>query len=84
MNIEYGIWEYISSFIVLYIQRWISSGSLLLEVLEDGIDVVEGLVYLLSDLGPCQHDLATDEDEEHDPGLDHPVDQTGEQLGLVT
>ena len=55
-----------------------------LEVLENGIDVVKGLIDLLSDLGPGQHHLAAAEDEEHDPGLDHPVDQTWEQLGLVT
>ena len=60
------------------------SFSLLLEVLEDGIDVVEGLVDLLPDLGPCQHHLPADKDEEDNPGLDHPVDQAGEQLGLVT
>ena len=47
-------------------------------------DLLQGLVDLLPDLGPREHDLAADEDEEHDPWLDHPVDQTWEQLGLVT
>ena len=56
---------------------------MLLEVLENGIDVVEGLVDLLPDLGPREHDLTADEDEKHDPGLDHPVDQAREQLRLI-
>ena len=31
----------------------------------------------------CEHDLARDEDEQHNLGVDHAVDQTGKQLGLV-
>jgi hypothetical protein len=43
----------------------------------------EGLVNFLSDFGTSQDDLATDEDQKNNLGLDHSVDQTREQLGLV-
>ena len=32
-------------------------------------------------LRACEDDLARNEDEEHDLGLDHPVDETREELG---
>lgn len=51
--------------------------------LQDGIDHLECLVDLLSDLGTSQDDLAADEDQKHNLGLDHAVDETGEQLRLV-
>ena len=57
--------------------------SLLLEVLEDGVDVVERLVDLLPNFGTGQHDLPGDKDEEDDARLDHAVYEAGEQLGLV-
>ena len=45
---------------------------LFLKVLQDGIDVVEGFVYFLPDLGSSQDHLAADEDEENNPRFDHP------------
>ena len=57
--------------------------SLLLKVLEYRVDVVERLVDLLPHFGAGQHDLSGDEDEEDDAGLDHAVDEAGEELGLV-
>jgi len=51
--------------------------------LQHGIDHLEGSVDLLSNLRAGEDDLAADEDQEHDLGLDHAVDQTGEQLRLV-
>ena len=47
------------------------------------MDVVERLVDLLPHFGAGQHDLSGDEDEEDDAGLDHAVDEAGEELGLV-
>lgn len=55
----------------------------LAEILQDGVDHLECLVDLLSDLRTSKDNLATDEDEKHDLRLDHAVDKTGEQLGLV-
>jgi hypothetical protein len=55
----------------------------LLEVLKHRVDHFKGLVYLLSNLGASQDDLAADEDQEHDLRLDHTVDETREQLRLV-
>jgi hypothetical protein len=51
--------------------------------LQHGVDHLEGLIDLLSDLGTSEDNLAADEDEEHDLGLDHAVDETGEQFRLV-
>ena len=51
--------------------------------LKHRVDHLEGLVDLLSDLGARQHDFAADENQQHDLGLDHAVDETREQLGLV-
>ena len=45
---------------------------LFLKVLQDGIDVVEGFIYFLSDLGSSQHNLPTDEDEKNNPRFNHP------------
>ena len=59
------------------------SFSLLLEVLEDGVDVVESLIDFLPHLGSGQHNLPRDEDEEDNAGLHHAVDETGEELGFV-
>ena len=53
------------------------------EILQHGVDHLEGLVDLLSDLGTSENDLAADEDQEDDLRLDHTVDKTREQLGLV-
>ena len=47
------------------------------------VDVLEGLVDLLSHLGAREHDLSRHEDEQHDLGLHHAVDETREQLWLV-
>ena len=51
--------------------------------MQHGVNHFEGLVDLLADLGTGEDDLAADEDEEHNLGLDHPVDETREQLGLI-
>ena len=51
--------------------------------LKDGVDHLKGLVDLLADLGASENDLAAHEDEEHNLGLDHAVDETGEELRLV-
>jgi hypothetical protein len=51
--------------------------------LQHRVDHLEGLVDFLADLGTSQDDLATDEDEKHDLGFDHAVDETGEQLGFI-
>lgn len=50
------------------------------ELGQDGVDLVEGRVDLLADLCTRQDDLARDEDEEDNLGLDHPVNQPREQL----
>lgn len=51
--------------------------------LQHGIDHLESLIDLLANFRACENNLATDEDEEHNLGLDHAVDETGKQLGLV-
>lgn len=55
----------------------------LAEILQDRVDQLEGVVDLISDLGTSEHDLAAHKDQEHNLGLDHAVDETGEQLRLV-
>lgn len=50
------------------------------ELGQDGVDLVEGRVDLLADLCTRQDDLARDEDEQDNLGLDHSVNQPGEQL----
>ena len=47
------------------------------------VDQLERLVDLFSHLGPGQHNLAADEDQQNDFGLHHAIDETGEQLGLI-
>jgi len=54
-----------------------------LEVLKHRVDHFECLVDLFTDLGTSQDDLSTDEDQEHNLGLDHSVDEAREQLRLV-
>jgi hypothetical protein len=49
---------------------------LFLEVLEDGMDVVKGLVDLLADLGARQHHFPGNEDQQNDFRFDHSVDKT--------
>eukprot|EP00324_Dicrateria_rotunda_P000010 CAMPEP_0206164080 /NCGR_PEP_ID=MMETSP1474-20131121/14101_1 /ASSEMBLY_ACC=CAM_ASM_001110 /TAXON_ID=97495 /ORGANISM="Imantonia sp., Strain RCC918" /LENGTH=233 /DNA_ID=CAMNT_0053566779 /DNA_START=33 /DNA_END=732 /DNA_ORIENTATION=- len=61
----------------------LGAGVLLAVLLEDGVYLLEGLLDLLAQLAAGEHDLARDEDEQHDLGLDHPVDEAGEELGLV-
>ena len=51
--------------------------------LKHGINHLEGLVDLLTDLSAGQDDLAAHENEQHDLGLDHAVNETREQLGFV-
>jgi hypothetical protein len=51
--------------------------------LKHRVNHLEGLVDLLSNLCTRQDNLATDENEQHNLGLDHAVDETREQLGLV-
>ena len=51
--------------------------------LKHRIDHLKRLIDLLAHLGPCQDDLATDEDQEHDLRLDHTVDETRKQLRLI-
>jgi hypothetical protein len=58
-----------------------SSG--LAEIRQDGVDEFERLVDLFSDLGTGEDNLSRDEDQEHDLGLHHAVDETREELRLV-
>ena len=55
----------------------------LAEVRKNRVDELKGLVDLLSDFGTGEDDLAGDEDEQHDLGLHHSVDETREKFGLV-
>lgn len=41
------------------------------------------MVNLVADLGAREYDFAAHEDQENDLGLDHAVNETGEQLRLV-
>lgn len=45
-----------------------------------GVYIVESVVEVLANLGTGQDDLARDEYEQNDFGLDHAVDETGEEL----
>ena len=51
--------------------------------LQHRVDHFEGLVDLLTHFRAGEDDLTADEDQEHNLGLDHAVDETREQLGLV-
>lgn len=50
---------------------------------EHRIDQLESLIDFLAHFGAGQDDLAADEDQEHNLGLHHTVDQTGEQFRLI-
>jgi len=58
-------------------------GSDLAEILQHGVDHLEGGINLLSDFGTSKNNLAAHKDEQDDLGLNHTVDQTGEQLWFV-
>ena len=45
---------------------------------EDGVNVLEGFVDLISDLGSGQDDFSRDENQQDYPRFDHSVDETGE------
>lgn len=47
------------------------------------IDQLESLIDLFTDLCSGQDDLTTNEDQEHNLGLHHTIDQTREELRLV-
>lgn len=47
------------------------------------VDQLESLVDLFTDLGAGQDNLATDEDQKHNLGLHHTVDETREQLRFI-
>ena len=47
---------------------------------KDRVDLVERHVNLLADLGAREDNLARDENEEHDLGLHHAVNQAGKEL----
>ena len=51
--------------------------------LKHRVDHFECLVNLFSNFRASQDDLARNEDEENNLGLDHSVDETREQLGLI-
>lgn len=53
------------------------------EVLQHRVNHLKSLVNFFSDLRTSQDNLATDEDEKHNLGLDHAVNKTREQLRLV-
>ena len=55
----------------------------LAEVRQDGVDELESLVDLFTNLRTSQDNLAADEDEQDDLGLHHAVDETREKLRLV-
>lgn len=55
----------------------------LAEVLKHRVDHLEGLVDLLTHFRAGKDDFSADEDQKHNLGLDHAVDETREQLGLV-
>lgn len=55
----------------------------LLEVLKHRVDHFKGLIDLFTDFRTGQDNLATNEDQEDDLGLDHSIDETREQLRFV-
>lgn len=55
----------------------------LAEVRKNGVDELECLVNLLTDFGTSEDDLARHEDEEHNFGLHHAIDETWEEFGLL-
>lgn len=58
-------------------------GLLFFETLQDGVDVLKSFVDLFADFGPRQDDFSRDKYEQDDSGFDHPVDEAGEEFGLV-
>lgn len=58
--------------------------SWLAEFCQDRINILKGLIYLISDLGSRQDNLATDKNKQHDLWLHHPVNKTWKQFRLVT
>ena len=48
-----------------------------------GVNVLKGSIYLFPHLGSSEDDLSRDEDEDHDLGLHHTVDQSREDLWLI-
>lgn len=54
----------------------------LAEVRENRVNELKGLVDLLADFGTGEDDLSRHEDEQHNLGLHHTVDETGEEFGL--
>jgi hypothetical protein len=53
------------------------------QTLQHRVYHLEGLVDFLADFGASEDNLAADEDKKNDLGLDHAVDETGEQFRLV-
>lgn len=51
--------------------------------MQDWVNHLESLIDLLADLGTSENDLAADEDEQDNLGLDHAVNQAREQLRFV-
>jgi len=58
--------------------------SWLAELAQHSVDRVEGGVNLFPDLSSCQDNLARHEDQQHDLGFDHTIDETREQLRFIT
>ncbi len=54
-----------------------------MHTLQHRVDHFKRLVNLLAHLGTGQDNLAADEDQQHNLGLNHAVDETREQLRLV-
>ena len=82
-------WRLVRKFLNTFTSRWVWSNFrqkrgdqernwrlLLLEVFQDGVDVVEGLVDLLPDLGTGQDNFSGNEDEENDLRLHHSINET--------
>lgn len=53
------------------------------QTLKHRVDHLKSLINLFSHLGTCQDNLARYENEQHNLGFDHAINQTREQLGLV-
>jgi len=54
-----------------------------LEVLKHRVDHFKGLIDFFADFRTGQDNLTTNEDQEHNLGLDHSIDETREQLRFV-
>ena len=53
------------------------------ELTEYRVDRLESFVNFLADFGAGKNDLARNEDQQDDLGVDHPVNQTRKQLWFV-